>query len=63
MFDFLDALASLETTQVLSQWVSKWAAISPKSQCIPVNQVRSVRIMQIMHIMQFMQIMRIMQIM
>ena len=37
---FLDALASLETTQV-SQSVSQSPVISPKSQYSPVNQVWS----------------------
>ena len=38
---FLDALASLEST-VVGQSVSEWAAISPRSQCSPVNQVWSI---------------------
>ena len=38
---FLDALASLEST-VVGQSVSQWAAISPRSQCSPINQVWSI---------------------
>ena len=39
---FLDALASLETTQV-----SQWAAISPKSQCSQVSQSVSQSVSQV----------------
>ena len=59
---FLDALASLETTQV-SEWVSRNFAKVTMHPRKSSQVCQNIRIMQIIHIMQFMQIVLIMQIM